>query len=158
MLQTAAVTRGIFVVEILPIPAANTIIGNTLYAVSDTNQLYTINDIPGSSYVWTVTGGTLVSGQGNDSLTVNWDTVSTGTLRMVETGTNGCPGDTNVLNVTISRQPVVSAAPDSISICRNDVVPVSGTVNTGTIRWITSGTGTFDDSTSLTAGVYARRC
>jgi hypothetical protein len=95
---------------VLPIPSPNAITGNTLVCVSDTNQLYLIQEHPGNTYQWIVTGGTVVSGLAMTAWFVNWDTVSTGTIRMIETGSNGCPGDTNTLNVTISRQPVVSAS------------------------------------------------
>lgn len=47
---------------------------------------YSIDDIPGSTIVWTVTNGTIISGQGTPNVIIQWDNVSSaGTLDVTQT-------------------------------------------------------------------------
>jgi hypothetical protein len=57
--------------------------------------------VTGSSYVWTVTGGTIVSGAGTHSVKVNWNTAGTGTLKVAETTASNCIGTSAVFNVAV---------------------------------------------------------
>jgi uncharacterized delta-60 repeat protein len=57
--------------------------------------------VTGSSYVWTVTGGTIVSGAGTHSVKVNWNTTGTGTLKVAETTASNCIGTSAVFNVAV---------------------------------------------------------
>jgi uncharacterized delta-60 repeat protein len=66
------------------------------------NAVYETAAHTGSTYVWTVTGGTIVSGAGTASLTVNWNTTGTGTLKVVETSVLGCVGTSSLYNVTVN--------------------------------------------------------
>lgn len=43
-------------------------------------ELYSVPDVPGATYVWTVTGGTIVSGQGTNSIQVIWNNGITGSV------------------------------------------------------------------------------
>lgn len=55
----------------------------------------------GSTYVWTVTGGNIVSGAGTASVEVNWHTAGTGTLKVAETSASNCTGTSAVFNVAV---------------------------------------------------------
>ena len=55
----------------------------------------------GSTYTWIVTGGTIVSGTGTASITVNWETAGTGTLKVVETSAMNCIGTSSIFSVAI---------------------------------------------------------
>ena len=55
----------------------------------------------GSSYAWTVTGGTIISGAGTPSVRVNWNTAGTGTLKVAETTVANCTGTSTVFNVAV---------------------------------------------------------
>lgn len=62
-------------------PAPSTpgaISGNTGACINSTNEIYSIASVPGaSSYTWTVpAGASISSGQGSNSITVNWGTTS----------------------------------------------------------------------------------
>lgn len=57
--------------------------------------------VTGSSYIWTVTGGTIVSGAGTASVKVNWNTAGTGTLKVVETSASNCTGTSAVFSVAV---------------------------------------------------------
>ncbi|MCX6291071.1 MAG: gliding motility-associated C-terminal domain-containing protein, partial [Bacteroidetes bacterium] len=142
------------VVMINPVPVPVMIFGNPVLCEGDTIQVYSVSPTPGSTYNWSVNGGTLVSGQGSDSATVNWGVAGTGSLIALETNQWGCTSDTATFTVLLNPHPVATALPDSASVCQNGSFPVFGTTNANTIRWITSGTGTFSDTT-LVSPIYS---
>ncbi len=55
----------------------------------------------GSSYVWTVSGGIIVSGVGTPSVKVNWNISGTGTLQVEEITAQNCSGESTVFNVAV---------------------------------------------------------
>lgn len=74
------------------------------------------------------------------------------TLHITYTHTDvTCPSDTSTITITVNRVPTADAGND-ITVCGNaENFSLSGTVtNTTSGTWSTSGTGTFDDATSLT--------
>jgi len=62
---------------------------------------YETTAVAGSTYVWTVTGGNIVSGAGTASVTVNWNTAGTGTVKVVETSASDCAGTSALFNVLV---------------------------------------------------------
>lgn len=52
---------------------------------SSSTQNYSVPAIVGSTYVWTVTGGTIQNGQGTNQITVLWDNSVTGMVSVVQT-------------------------------------------------------------------------
>ncbi len=56
--------------------------GNTSVCQSS-QQVYTVEPgPPGTTYLWTVGGGTITAGQGTPTITVTWDTSGTGTVNV----------------------------------------------------------------------------
>jgi hypothetical protein len=116
----------------------------------------------GDTFVWQITPG--VSGvdwtitlNGNPyTIIVNWANVPapvTYTLTLTETapGPNGC-STTQSVDVTVNPSPIANAGPDQ-TICAGSTVTLAGSVSGSATSgiWTTSGTGTFDDPTSMTA-------
>ncbi|MDH5367434.1 MAG: T9SS type A sorting domain-containing protein [Cyclobacteriaceae bacterium] len=89
-------------------PTTPTISGNTEVCTSDTGSAYTV--IGADTYTWTIIGGTLITGQGTNSITVDWG--STGQVGSVSVvASNGCTiGATQTLSVNIN-----SIAPTAIA-------------------------------------------
>jgi len=53
---------------------------------ADGTYAYSVIEVPGSTYVWSVTGGVIVSGQGTHSISVLWDNgPAAGTLSLTQT-------------------------------------------------------------------------
>src|SRR5690606_26614133 len=50
----------------------------------------------GSIYQWWVLGGTIASGQGTSSITVDWGNSASGNIGLTETISNGCSGTDNL--------------------------------------------------------------
>lgn len=84
--------------------------------VTYTSSIPTQNAGSGTiAYAWTVTGGTIVSGQGTSSITVQWDnagiTPTTGTIGLTHTSQYGCAtsGSLSVTVNPLSRPTIVGA-------------------------------------------------
>lgn len=48
-------------------------------------QTYTVAALAGSTYIWTVSGGTIISGEGTHTITVQWANGVTGTVNVLQT-------------------------------------------------------------------------
>ncbi len=68
------------------------IMGETFAATGSTEQ-YSVNNNGGSTYNWTVTNGTIVSGQGTAVIEVSWNTIGTGMVEVTETTVDACTSD-----------------------------------------------------------------
>ncbi|HNL08645.1 MAG TPA: hypothetical protein PKH93_13800, partial [Chitinophagales bacterium] len=45
---------------------------------------YSVSPIAGSTYAWTVTDGTIVSGQSTNQISVQWNNGATGTVSIIQ--------------------------------------------------------------------------
>ncbi|MBL7746579.1 MAG: hypothetical protein JNM19_04080, partial [Chitinophagaceae bacterium] len=71
-------------------------------------SVYITANVAGHTYTWTVTGGTIVTGQGTNTITVSWTTAGAGSVSVTESITaTGCSA-VNTLNVTVNPKPVTS--------------------------------------------------
>lgn len=77
-------------------------------SVNGATSIYTTANVTGHTYNWVVTGGTIVSGQGTNSITVSWTTAGAGTVTVTETITaTGCAANV-VKNIVVNAKPVTS--------------------------------------------------
>ncbi len=53
----------------------------------------------GSTYQWSVEGGTIANGNGNDTVIIDWGGIGTGKVKMVETTKWGCIGNLVEINI-----------------------------------------------------------
>jgi gliding motility-associated-like protein len=131
-----------------PVPGIS---GPTSVCPNAQGIVYTANGTKGSSFTWTVTGGTKVSGGTSASIIINWGNEGLGLIEVVETDRFGCISDVirYVVNKTYNlngRQPIGDQ-----DVCEFDasvpyfVVEAKGSV----YRWnIVGGNQTAGDSTS----------
>jgi PKD repeat protein len=83
----------------LPKPSTSDISGNGT-ANRNTKVTYSVTGTPGSSFQWNVTSGTISSGQGTNQIEVLWSaSASSGSLNVVETGSNACIGPQKTKNI-----------------------------------------------------------
>ncbi|TSA27920.1 MAG: PKD domain-containing protein [Bacteroidetes bacterium] len=76
--------------------------------VVSNNQLgviYSTPNIPGHTYAWTVSGGTIGSGAGTSQITINWGNIGTGTISLTET--NPAAACSTTVNKTVSILPLL---------------------------------------------------
>ena len=112
--------------------------GNQSYTVSvaDTNGFGT------SAKTWSVTGGTIISGQGTKSLSVQWSGTDPHTVS-VSIDNKSCAIGTATLPISIVPAPTVTVPSLPISVCSGEVVPVSNLVSSPTgaaYAWSNSNT------------------
>jgi len=77
------------------------IIGNTMVQQSSIES-YSVSETSGSNYNWVIKSGDIVTGQGSNSIQVQWASPSTGKVSVIKTDENLCQGDTISINVEIS--------------------------------------------------------
>ena len=100
---TAAVPT-VYNVTVTPIPAPTITGPNTICASSGSYY----NTEPGMlNYSWTVSsGGSITSGQGTNSVFINWNGSGAQTLSVIYSNPSGCsPANPTVLNVTVNALP-----------------------------------------------------
>ena len=99
--------------------AIATVTGGTTY--STCNQTFSVAAITGAvSYTWTVpTGASIVSGQGTNSVVVNYGTL-TGSQTIKVIATNGCGISSAIKSVTLTSG-ACPAARDEVSAIGNDI-------------------------------------
>jgi hypothetical protein len=119
--------------------------------VNSVGEQYFVTNTVGSTYQWTITGGggVLQTGQGTNSITVDWGGVSglfPNAVEVVETNATNCPGTPVILDVFVLDLNATTIGP----FCSGDpTTPLVGTPAGGT--W--SGTGVVANSFQPSVGV-----
>jgi gliding motility-associated-like protein len=117
-------TNIVYQVTVEPPPPPDSIIG-PLLVCQTSNGIYSVNAFPGYTYTWTVTNGTILSGQGTGSIGVNWPNVGSGTVSVTGISDCGCPSASIDTTVTILSAPFADAGNDT-TICLGDSVLIGG--------------------------------
>jgi hypothetical protein len=95
--------------------------GETRY-VFDSNYVYTVeNASPQSTFVWSVEGGEIWSGQGSKSVEIEWRSAVSGRVKVIETNENGCSGDTVYLQTAFEIPAGLGSHTSPVSIYPNPV-------------------------------------
>ena len=147
-------------ITILPTPVVDAGSNQTVCASSPNVSLI------GSVTVGSTTGNWTSSGTGTfspNSTTLNATYVpsaadiSAGNVSLTLTATGGCSSPTDLITVTITPLPVVSAGIDR-TICETTAsINLAGSVTVGgtTGNWTSSGTGSFAPSSTILNGTYS---
>jgi len=80
-------------------PVTSAITGSASVCAGSSGESYSVDPSAGSSYQWTITGGTVSGGQGTNSVTVDWGvTGMLGIVQVIESNscTQGAPVELNV--------------------------------------------------------------
>jgi gliding motility-associated-like protein len=122
-----------------PIPTISPIIYSDTACYNSSNEIYSVIQQPGYLYQWSSVGN-IISGQGNDSISVNWNGFTAGfipgAVMVIGFDQNNCPSlpetiDLNIFNII----PVIDPAGP---FCSNDEF---STLNASPIGGVFSGTG-----------------
>ncbi len=117
-------TNVVYEVTVDPATPPDSIIGPPLVC-QNTLVNYTTAPISGYTFNWTVTNGAIISGQGTNTVGVNWATVGAGTVTVNAISNCGCPSISIDTSITIIASPVASAGNDT-NICAGDSVQIGG--------------------------------
>ncbi|MFM2136452.1 MAG: hypothetical protein RL021_1852, partial [Bacteroidota bacterium] len=92
-------------VNVLPLPPPLSVNGSDTVCQNSTGNLYFA--VPaGGNYIWSISGGTIISGQGTDSVLVDWGFSGTGRITVTSINSNGCGNAGNMMDVQIVPRPV----------------------------------------------------
>ncbi|MGV3597628.1 MAG: hypothetical protein ACO1PI_07135, partial [Bacteroidota bacterium] len=101
---------------------------------------YTVANVVGNTYSWSISNGTLITGQGTNSVTVFWDTVGTGVITLTQTSAFGCDSTVADTVVILYTPAPVITGPDTA--CHNSIMRYSvPAVDNDTYLWsVSNGT------------------
>jgi gliding motility-associated-like protein len=102
-------------VTINPVPVTSAIQGTSAICVLDSSN-YSVTATSGSTYAWTVNGGSIVTGNGTSSIHVAWSTSGTNTVTVQETNSFACVGNPVNMNITVNALPIANAGTDA-TVC-----------------------------------------
>ncbi len=85
------------------------------------NETYTYNLGPGLNYVWTVTGGNIIAGQGTNTIDVDWGTGSSGSVSVQYSNSTNCIHQDSMMVVISPVNSIVENLVESINIYPNPV-------------------------------------
>lgn len=101
-------------IVVTPRPSTGSIIGNS-NVIKSSIEAYSIVENLGSIYLWTITNGTILNGNGTDSVLVQWNNiVGTGQIEVVEIKGTNCKSDASLLSINISAIEQLSINKDTI--------------------------------------------
>lgn len=104
---------------VYPKPFFSTIEGPPYACPGVANVDYFIKDTSGSGFFWSIQGGSISSGQGNDSIKINWGTTAIGKVTILPTSKFGCIGDSVYLSVNINKVVIPPAPIGTDTVCSN---------------------------------------
>ena len=108
-----------------PAPTTSAITGTASICVNNDGS-YSVVNTPGSTYAWTITGGTILTGDGTNSITTNWSGSGNATISVTETNSFGCVGSAVSIPVTVNALPLADAG-SSVGVCIGQSVQLNAT-------------------------------
>ena len=106
-------------VTVEPLPSAPVISAPASVAPGSTGNTASVTPHAGSTYAWTIAGGTITSSPTGTSITFTAGGVGTLTLSVVETDANGCVSNTGSVDVAVTGYDLYALAPCRILDTRN---------------------------------------
>ena len=112
-------------------PPSNLNISGPPSVCNGDTETYSVQTYPGATYTWSVTGGTIVSGQGTSSVQVNWTTTGSQSISVTADNPGWCSSASGVEYITVTD---CCVAPSFVlsyptPVCENESVTVSATPN-----------------------------
>lgn len=118
----------------------------------NSTHTYSVGATPGNVFQWTVTGGTILSGQNTSAITVQWGNSGVGTVACRESVPGSSCITTDLDSINIRQQPMPNIT-GNVSACSNAQHDYTTTLNTGnSYSWNVIG-GTFTQVAANTVRV-----
>ncbi len=133
-------------IRVIPFDGPEKIYGDSVICIDNNPSVFTTDTLTNVNYNWTITGGTITSGNGSSTINVIWNPGQTnGSLSILSTNQNGCIAGPISRNVILSD--VVSDAGSDQVLCEGIPVVIGGSPTSqdpnNTITW--SPTLSLDD-------------
>lgn len=133
-------------VTINPIPDADEITGITELCQYNVST-YSISGFLNSTYVWKINGDSSgITGQGTNTITVDWTSFGIFSISVMETSSAGCDGTVIDTTVIVNPKPTTTAIQGDIIICPESVLNQSYLVtgsNNSYFEWTVNGANNF---------------
>ena len=140
----------IFRVTVTKAAGPNAISGPATVCDPATVRTYTAAGPVPASYRWRITGGTISSGQGTNTVQVTWASANTtGTLSLKGISTYGCLSDSVFKTVDIRPLPPLTVRAAAPSICQGTSTTLTVTGQTG-LTYVWTGGGLNSTTTTVT--------
>ncbi len=132
-------------------PKPKPLIAGSVIVCSGQTFSYSITAIPGVSYQWNISGGTITNGQGTEAIGIQWGSATSGEVEVdVTSSSTSCAGKDSIA-VTIS--PVL---PDTLTgggkLCAGDTMTI--TAQPGFAQYLWSNGDTLQSTKVTSAGNY----
>ncbi len=112
-------TTNTITMNVKPKPTTSNING-AVSVLSSQNQIYRVSGSANSTYTWLVNGGIFSTSNGADSIGIIWGNGASGNVKVIETNSEGCLGDTMLLNVVINTSSALEVTPSSVNFASGD--------------------------------------
>lgn len=132
-------TKGTLTVSASPSPIVS---GPLAVCSGSAGNIYFTPNVPGQTYSWTISGGTITSGAGTNAITVTWGGGGSGWVKVVvSTVSSPCKGTSSPYNVAVNPFPTISGSSSpSVSSTGNVYATESGMTG---YNWVVSSGGTI---------------
>lgn len=125
---------------------AELIQGDTDICEYSTNQIFQVSNSLNTVYNWTISGGTITSGQGTNTITVDWGASGNGSISMYETSydavnNRNCISNLVTRNVNIRPYPIANRINGTFEVCQfspSGTYSINGYPNS-TYLWTVNG-------------------
>lgn len=103
--ENGCTAQFVYWVEALPLPVPFSVNGDTISSSESGPVPYSVGSpSSGSTYLWSVEGGYIVSGYGTSEVTISWFADSLGRIEVVEQNNAGCQGEPQLLEVKLFKK------------------------------------------------------
>jgi hypothetical protein len=144
---------GSVTVSAAPSPVTSAITGSNSVCTNTVSSPYNVTFTSGSTYTWTIVGGTQVSGGNTNSITVDWNASGGGSVSVQETN-GSCTGPVVNLPVTVNPGPTINAGADQ-TICAGSTASLSGIAGgSATGGTWGGGSGSFSPAVNVLNVIY----
>jgi len=157
--QNGCLVDSTFIVETGQSPQTSEIIGSNQIFLNEIAQYYVSED-SSSYYTWQLSNGVILSGQGTNLITIQWNNIGSGYLNVIETSSQGCVGDTMSISVlvldpcTVNPLDISSSSVNAICGVHNGSANVSVSGGNGTYIYQWSNGATSSEINNLSSGNY----
>lgn len=134
------------------LPVTSSITGSTSVCTNTTGSAYSVTNTSGNTYAWIVNLGTIITGQGTNSITVDWG-ASAGLGSVQVTETNVCSDAGTPVITTVYINPIAtSVITGNITVAANETGIAYSVTNTPgySYTWVITG-GTQASGTTTNA-------
>jgi gliding motility-associated-like protein len=114
----------VYTINVIPFNGSSFIDGGDT-ACEFSTETYGTDLFANGDYVWTVSGGTIINGQGTNEIDIEWGPMGVGEISVTSTNGIGCVGDPFDKEIPILPLPSIDAG-NAQEICLGDTITIGG--------------------------------